>query len=115
MKAIVELENFTSSEMDGLSDKLKLHLQMIRYIAGVPIHITSGLRTGDTDSEHSLGAGADISDNDRGEEISSLWRHKVLSAAYLLGLRRIGVYDRHIHIGVATSYPQDVTWWGVSD
>jgi hypothetical protein len=114
MSAEAKLENFNMEEVEGLTDRMKIMLQAIRYISGVPFHVTSGLRPSDSNSEHSLGMGVDISDNDRGEPISSAWRHKVLGACYAVGLTRIGDYDRHIHIGVSTSHPQDVTWWKTS-
>jgi hypothetical protein len=110
-----KLENFTDSDVEGLTDRMKILLQAMRYIADVPFYVTSGLRPDDSNSEHSLGMGVDISDNNRGEDISSVWRHKVLKACYAVGLTRIGDYDRHIHIGVSTSHPQNVTWWKTSD
>ena len=115
MQATTTLPNFTASEVEGLTDEMKLLLQAVRTAAGVPIMITSGLRPGDTKSEHSLGMGVDISDNLKGEPITSPWRLKVVKAAILSGCRRIGVYDRHIHIGCSQSHPQDVMWQGVSE
>lgn len=114
MKATVELDNFTVSEADGLSTKLLVFLQTIRYITGEPIYITSGLRPGDPKA-HGRGYAVDISDNQSGEPISSTWRMKVLGAALMVGLTRIGDYDRHIHIDVDPTLPQDVLWHGVSD
>ena len=39
---------------------------------------------------------------------------KIISGALLAGFRRIGVYDRHVHLDVDEKLPQDVMWWGVS-
>ena len=114
MKGTAGLDNFTATDVEGLTDELKVKLQCIRYIADMPIYITSGVRPGDTGSEHSLGMGVDISDNLQGENISSGWRHTVLAACYAVGIQRVGDYDRHIHIGVSTSHPQNVTWWSKS-
>ena len=111
---VVTMENFKAEKVAGLTDRMKVMLQALRYIVDEPIYITSGLRSSDTDSEHSLGMGVDISDNNRGEDISSRWRYKVMKAAYGLGFRRLGDYDRHVHLGVSTSHPQDVEWRGVS-
>lgn len=110
----VNAPDFKTTEVRGLKDKLVLLLQNVRTIADVPIYVTSGLRQTDTDSEHALGLGVDISDNDDGAEIGSRWRFLVLRAALAVGFRRIGIYDRHIHLGISESKDQDVTWWGVS-
>lgn len=112
-RATSRLENFTKNEVEGLNPKLRVMLQATRYLAGVPIYVTSGLRPGD-DGEHGEGDGVDISDNPRGDPISSRWRDKVLEASYRVGFRRRGVYDRHVHLGVSDSRDQDVTWIGRS-
>ncbi len=114
MKATIELDNFTVSEADSLSDELLVRLQAIRYIVGEPIYITSGLRVGDPNA-HGRALAVDISDNPNGADISSQWRFKVLAAAFAVGIKRIGDYDRHIHIDVDLSLPQNVLWRGVSD
>ena len=114
MSAHAKLEDFTENEVEGLTDRMKIMLQAIRYIAEVPFYVTSGLRPDDSNSEHSLGMGVDISDNGGGEDISSAWRHKVLKACYAVGLTRVGIYDKHIHIGVSTSHPQNVSWFSKS-
>lgn len=113
---IVELEHFPELGNSGLTRKALIYLQALRYIVDVPIHVTSAVRSSDTDSAHSLGLALDISDNKQGSPISSSWRHKILPALYALGIRRVGVYDRHIHFDLAdTPFPQDVSWWGESD
>ena len=114
MKARVDLDNFSEDEVAGLSNEMKAKLQCLRYLAGVPIVITSALRPGDT-GEHGEGLGIDISDNAEGKAISSRFRFHVSKAAYALGFRRIGTYDRHIHLGVSLSRDQDVAWQGVSE
>ncbi len=110
MKAVIELENFSEAEVDGLEDKLKIKLQCLRYMTGVPIYITSGLRVGDT-GEHGEGEGIDISDNEHGTAVGSHWRWLILRASYSLGFKRIGDYDRHIHLGVSMEHDQMVAWW----
>jgi len=111
---MVTLEHFTEQEVEGLTDRLKIYLQALRYISNTPIYITSGLRQEDTTSEHSTGQGVDISDNPNGDPISSGWRHKISKALHGLQIARIGIYDRHIHFGVSRSHPQDVSWIGQS-
>ena len=40
-------------------------------------------------------------------------RFLLVSAAYLAGFRRIGLYDRHVHLDVAEEhFDQDVCWLG---
>lgn len=111
---LVEVENFTTADIDALDPELVVKLQTIRYMAGVPIYVTSGFRPGD-DKAHGRGLAVDISDNMAGQPLASGWRHAILAAIYALGLRRIGVYDRHIHFDVDPNLPQDVTWWATSD
>ena len=114
MKALVELENFEDFEVTDLDHALTIRLQVLRYMIGRRIHITSGLRRGDV-GVHGLGEAVDISNNRRGDQLDSTWRHLVLKAAYAIGFRRIGDYDRHIHLDINGARDQDVTWWDKSD
>lgn len=113
-RALVELENFTESEVADLKDKLLIYLQVIRFMADVPIHITSGLRMGDSLS-HGTGWAVDISDNRSGRKLDSQWRHKILKAAYAVGFERVGIYDKHLHIDLDLKRDQSVSWWAESD
>jgi hypothetical protein len=110
----IQLPNFTTDELKGITDDLALRLQMVRELAGVPLVVTSGLRDGNPNSEHSTGEGVDVSDNSNGDDISSSFRYKVVRAAILLGFTRIGVYDRHVHLGISSTHPQEVMWWAKS-
>lgn len=112
-KAIVELEHFSAREVRDLPPELQIRLQMLRYMVGLVIHVTSGLRITDSGA-HGLGVAVDIADNRSGIPIGSEWRHEVLKAAYALGFRRIGDYDKHIHLDIDTARDQDVTWWAKS-
>ena len=112
--ATVNAEDFKTTKVRGLKDKLVIMLQMIRWQVGAPVYITSGIRPTDTDSEHSVGLGVDISDNDDGEDLSSRWRFLALRAIFAMGIRRVGIYNKHIHIGISESKDQDVAWWGES-
>lgn len=114
MNAVAELENFTQSETEGLSDELLVKLQAVRYAVGKPMFVTSGYRHGDSGA-HGSGAGVDISDNGVGADVGSRWRFLVLRAALAVGFNRIGVYDRHIHLDVSKEHDQEVVWWGTSD
>ena len=111
------LEHFTAKEFapyaDEMSTKLLGKLDDVRHIAEVPIYITSHYRPGD-DGAHGDGDAVDISDNKHGNDISSRWRHKVLDAAYACKFRRVGIYDKHLHLDVSTTRDQDVSWIGKS-
>lgn len=108
------LKNFTHEEVEGLQDRILFYLQMVRYMADVPIFITSGFREGDN-LAHGTGYAVDISDNNVGRKVDSQWRHKVLKAVYALEMGRVGIYDKHIHIDLDLTRVPDVSWWGVSD
>lgn len=121
-KATTDLENFTQEEVSRvgpLDPKLLVMLQAIRYQADLPIHLTSGLREtedgghGDHDNDND-GEGVDISDNLEGKPIGSRWRYKVTKAAYAVGFKRVGTYDRHLHLDVRSDRDQDVNWIGKS-
>ena len=107
---------FGESEVVGLNHELVAMLDMARKYAGVPFIIKCGLRTpernaqvdGVEDSAHITGLAVDIavSDSDR--------RFKIVSGALQAGFKRIGVYDRSLHLDIDKSKPQNVIWWGVS-
>lgn len=110
---------FREEEFDHpekMSHELLARLDYARVQAGVPFVITSDYREDpDPDDEemssHALGKAVDIRCND------SRTRTRILRAAYASGFRRVGIYDRHIHLDVATEsdgFPVDVTWVGKS-
>ena len=112
-----EVEFFDKREFtnpSALDEGLLRDLVYIRRSAGTAIYITSSFRAGDL-GEHGEGLALDISDNLEGNEIGSRWRFEVLRAIFKHNINRIGVYDRHIHIGVSETRDMDVCWWGVSD
>ncbi len=108
---------FSESESAGLSEELMERLDVARGLCGFPIVITSGKRTdsqnaaagGVGDSEHLTGQGVDIHAPTGQDEY-----RKMAWALGRAGFRRIGFYDRHIHVGTANDKPQDVVWFGVS-
>ena len=121
MSIWAKLQHFTAAEFEPLSEAmdpiLLRKLDDTRHIAGVPIHVTSAVRLNqrsDTDSEHIYGEGVDIADNKKGDDISSRWRYHILRGAYAVGFSRIGIYDRHIHLGVSKTKDQEVAWLGKS-
>ena len=92
-------------------EMLVLKLDDARKFAGRPFVITSGIRgprhDGDN-SAHITGHAVDIRCPD------SRMRWHMLDALYSVGFRRIGIYDRHIHVDNDPTKPQDVTWVGIS-
>jgi len=101
------------TEPDEMDPDFVATLDRVRAFAGVPIHITSSFRRGDPKS-HGRGLAVDIADNRTGVELTSRWRYRVLAAAFRAGIRRVGIYDRHIHLDIDPSLPQDVAWWSES-
>ena len=86
-------------------------LDEARQFAGIPFVITSGIRAprdeNDT-SSHVTGKAVDI------RAPTSRHRHRIVEALLLVGIDRIGVYDRHIHADVDKTKPRFVMWVGVS-
>lgn len=110
------IANFARDEFDEpekMSLELVTVLDKIREAVGSPMIVTSSYRHGDPRA-HGQGMAVDVSDNANGEDVSSSWRFAVLSAALEQGIRRIGVYDRHVHLDVWPDGPQDVIWWAKS-
>jgi len=96
--------------MVGLSDKLMSMLDNARTIAGVPIIITSGLRTpehnkevgGKEDSSHLKGLGADLSCVDDSN------RYAIIYGLFVAGFKRIGIGKGHIHVDIDETKDQRV-------
>ena len=40
----------------------------------------------------------------------SVTRYKMLKELFAMGVRRIGIGDEFIHVGISTSLPLDVAW-----
>lgn len=108
---------FQDSEVEGLSDEIIKRLENAREIAGIPIVITSGLRTPETnqstvgaveDSSHLTGLAVDMRISE------SRQRFLMVSALLQVGFKRLGVYDKHIHADIDESKDQEVIWVGVS-
>lgn len=113
---MIDLDHFSSSEFnepDKMQSQLLLALDETRRKAARPIYVTSSFREGDPKS-HGRGWAVDIADNRQGKNCSSGWRYAVVKAALGSGFRRIGVYDRHIHIDMDPDLPAPVMWWGES-
>jgi len=87
-------------------------LERLRSNCGFPIHINSGFRTPEHNSE--IG-GKDSSAHLRGRAVdiscrSSAQRYQLIKEALGLGFKRIGIGDTFIHLDVDESLPQNVIW-----
>ena len=89
---------------------------MARNKADIPFTITSGKRSSDIneqaggvqDSSHISGKAVDLACADSPD------RFKMVSALLAVGFRRIGIYEKHCHVDVDETKPQDVAWIGTS-
>jgi len=113
-----ELKHFKRHEFsnpDGMAEDLLWKLDHLRRISGLPIYISSSYRA-DEDGAHGYGLAVDIVDDLDQDFLTSYWRYKILQVAFDLHFKRIGVYDGHIHLDIATdpTFDQEVCWWGKS-
>jgi zinc D-Ala-D-Ala carboxypeptidase len=87
-------------------------LEDIREFSGIPVQITSGFRCpehnvavgGKPSSAHLTGEAADIFVS------GNIDRFKFLEAAFVYGVRRVGIGGEFLHIDVSQSLPQEVCW-----
>ena len=107
---------FTSKEIEGLNHSFVDRLVQARLYAAVPFIITSGARTevenanaqGVQNSAHLRGMAVDLACTD------ATARYWILNGLLAAGFKRIGVYNRHIHVDNDHDLPEPVIWWGVS-
>lgn len=107
--------NYDLTKMD---EELKTKLERFAtYLGGADrITITSHFRTplqnvkcgGSPTSSHLSGRAVDIAVS------SGTMRYKMVQAALHVGFKRIGVYDRHLHLDVDYNKPNPVIWLGNS-
>lgn len=101
---------FTAKEVTGLKPELVALLDNARGLAGTPFIITSGLRSvvknklvgGKANSSHLTGEAVDIACTD------SAKRFKMVTALLKVGFNRIEVTDKHIHVDISKTLPQNV-------
>ena len=114
----IPTRHFKASEFkhpEKMDRSFLVQLDKIRESAGVPIHITDDYRPNVSTSAHHLGLAVDISDNKAGLAIGSRFRYRIIKAALEWGIKRIGIYDRHIHLDTSPSHDQEVIWYGTSE
>lgn len=107
---------FSDDEVKGLEPKLVEMLDQARESAGVPIIITSGWRSpesndsagGVKDSAHTTGKAVDVrAPNDEyGKQVAFGLGHA--------GFQRAGFYDKHIHVDIDDTKPTPAKWKGES-
>ena len=105
-------------EPDKVSPELVYKLDHTREMAGVPIIITGSYRAPQSrvprDTAHKPNGkgkyeGVDI------KAVNPRSRYRIMVAAIEAGFTRIGVYNAHLHLDVATKgFSQRVMWWGRS-
>ncbi len=85
---------------------MAIRLHELAVELAFPIEITSGYR--DDDSSHNTRDAADI-------RVYNGWqRYTLVRLALQHGFKRIGVYDKHIHLDIRTDRPRPVIWQGTS-
>lgn len=96
----------------GLNPTFLTTLEKISELAGLDLTITESIPKAQgshvKDSEHFKGLGVDV------RVASGSDRFRIVQAALLAGLVRVGVYDKHVHLGADPNLPQKVVWVGVS-
>lgn len=109
-------EEFDSSDLPGSGILMNLEfvkiLDQMRDKCRFPFHVNSGIRSeavnaevgGVDSSEHTDGNGADIRAETGGEKFA------LVKSALDLGIKRIGVGKRFIHVGMSFKHPQSVVW-----
>ena len=93
-------------KLEGCKPELITALHDLEKIVGTLI-INSGFRAGDP-LAHGKGEAADIDCR------QSVTRYDILNWAIRYGIKRIGVYNLHIHIDFSKDAPQPVVWWDYS-
>lgn len=93
-------------------ESLLLLLDRIRGLIGHPVQVTSGYRCvahntasgGKPDSEHLIGAAADLHVADSEE------RYRMLVTVLALKVKRVGIANGFIHVGVSQRHPSPRAW-----
>jgi len=104
---------FSAKEVVGLKPELVSLLDKMRGECGFPFKINSGLRTvaqnsqlkdAVSDSAHLSGEAVDIAITD------STQRMKIISSAFMNGIKRVGIAKDFIHLDISKTLPQGVIW-----
>lgn len=111
-----------TGKTDNLHPMLCEYLEAIEVLLKRELHVTSGQRkvsgkllAGGTQSEHEYdpAEGVDIRVKNGYERCQVV--ETALEVCNRMKLpKRIGVYDKHVHLGIGKDKPQPVMWSGVS-
>lgn len=116
-------ENFNTKEFNSPDEEfsgnrinimLVVYCQSIRDELGKKLVVSSGVRT--LEHNASIGGAKDSSHLD-GLAVDLLYHnfqdlHTIVSTALKLGITRIGIYSRHVHLDVDKNKPQNTIWYG---
>lgn len=90
--------------LDTLARMENMRGGMLSYSSGVRCPDCNTRVAGAKNSAHLTGEAVDI------RITSSYKRYLVLLGALELRVKRIGIYERHVHIDVSVTNPQNVMW-----
>ena len=97
-------------DLNDLDPQFRDLLEQCERDCRTRFEITSAYREGD-ERCHGFRRAVDI-------QASSGWvRFQIVKSLLEAGFKRIGVYDKHVHVDVCTDqqgFPQEVLWTGVS-
>lgn len=96
------------SGVENLTPEMKAIVDQLEDKIG-KVTITSGARDGIGSSAHNAGLAVDIRAWD------GKTKYAIVNAALELGIKRVGIYDRHVHIDIdSTKTHQNTIWLGKS-
>lgn len=94
--------------VDTLTPQMKAVVKELEDKIG-KVTITSGARNGKGTSAHNAGLAVDLRAWD------GKTKYAIVNAALELGIKRVGIYDRHVHIDIdSTKTHQNTIWLGKS-
>lgn len=89
-------------------------LDCARHMCNFPFTIDSGFRTlernilkkGSINSAHLRGLAADV------RAVTNYYKYKIIEVSLRLGVKRLGIYENHVHVDLDESLPPEVIWRG---
>ena len=107
--ATIILKTKRYNGVNELKPEMKAKIKDLEAELGHKITVTSGARNKKGSSAHNAGLAIDIRAH-KGPE-----KYEIVKAAYKLGFKRIGIYDRHVHLDIDdTKAHQNTIWLGTS-
>jgi hypothetical protein len=105
-----------TGEINNLHPNLIAVLTQLEQRMGFTLQINSGYRTKEHNADPKVGGVPDSEhtyDPAMGADVlckRSVTRYRMLSELFAMGVRRIGIGETFIHVGVAQDKPMDVCW-----